>query len=272
MRRRRNADEVARLLREADRDLAKGLTISNICREQGIAETTYYRWRQRHIPDQVDSDRRCPALELEVELGMIGKAGIGRTMSGQNPAGHRGNDGGMSVHGDPTQHADDFVICCRGTAEAAMTVMRGMMTKLKLTVNETKTRLCHLPDDAFDFLGYTLGWNYDSRPGESYLGPRPSQKKVDRLCRETSELTARRTLLLEVDEQIGRLVRKLDAGKPPVQFDERGVETEHGRNRVTPADEIAGNRENKPRPKAPRPTSTLLLFSVGLSRVRYRYP
>jgi hypothetical protein len=43
MRRRRNADEVARSLREADRDLVKGLTISDICRKQGIAATTYYR-------------------------------------------------------------------------------------------------------------------------------------------------------------------------------------------------------------------------------------
>ena len=50
MRRRRNAGEVAPLLREADRDLAKGLTISDFCRKQGIAETTYYRWRQRHDP------------------------------------------------------------------------------------------------------------------------------------------------------------------------------------------------------------------------------
>ncbi|MGO9919816.1 MAG: hypothetical protein ACLQIB_34625 [Isosphaeraceae bacterium] len=41
MSRRRNADEAARLLREADRDLAKGLTISDICRKHGIAETTY---------------------------------------------------------------------------------------------------------------------------------------------------------------------------------------------------------------------------------------
>ena len=67
MRRRRNADEVARLLREADRDLAKGLTISDFCRKQGIAETTYYRWRQRHDPGQVDNDRRCRELELEVD-------------------------------------------------------------------------------------------------------------------------------------------------------------------------------------------------------------
>src|SRR5277367_4516717 len=67
MRRRRNADEVARLLRDADRDLAKGLTVSDICRKQGIAETTYYRWRQRHAPGQVDNDRRCRELELEVD-------------------------------------------------------------------------------------------------------------------------------------------------------------------------------------------------------------
>lgn len=67
MKRRRNAEEIARLLREADRDLAKGLTVSDICRKQGIAETTYYRWRQRHAPDQINADRRCRELECEVE-------------------------------------------------------------------------------------------------------------------------------------------------------------------------------------------------------------
>jgi hypothetical protein len=38
--RRRYADEVARLLRDADRELAKGLTLSAIGRKQGIAATT----------------------------------------------------------------------------------------------------------------------------------------------------------------------------------------------------------------------------------------
>jgi RNA-directed DNA polymerase len=106
-------------------------------------------------------------------------------------------------------YADDFVICCRGTAEEAMSVMRTMMTKLKLTVNETKTRLCRLPGETFDFLGYTLGRNSDRRTGESYLGPRPSRKKILRLCREISELTTRRATLLDVDQQIGRINRKL---------------------------------------------------------------
>jgi len=106
-------------------------------------------------------------------------------------------------------YADDFVICCRGTADEAMTAMRGMMSKLKLTVNETKTRLCRLPEETFDFLSYTLGRNYDPRTGQSYLGPRPSRKTLVKLREELSAMTGRHTTWLEVDEQIGRINRKL---------------------------------------------------------------
>ena len=70
-------------------------------------------------------------------------------------------------------YADDFVICCRGTADEAMAVMRAMMSKLKLTVNETKTRLCRVPEETFDFLGYTLGRCYSPRTGRAYLGTTP---------------------------------------------------------------------------------------------------
>ena len=50
-------------------------------------------------------------------------------------------------------YADDVVICCRGKADEALVTMRNMMTKLKLTVNETKTRVCQVPEEKFDFLG-----------------------------------------------------------------------------------------------------------------------
>ncbi len=43
MSRRRTAQEVAHALREADRDLAKGLTVPDICRKVGIAQITYRR-------------------------------------------------------------------------------------------------------------------------------------------------------------------------------------------------------------------------------------
>jgi RNA-directed DNA polymerase len=67
-------------------------------------------------------------------------------------------------------YADDLVICCRGRAEEALATMRVMMTKLKLTVNETKTRVSKLPEEKFDFLGYTFGRCYSPKTGRAYLG------------------------------------------------------------------------------------------------------
>jgi hypothetical protein len=44
-------------------------------------------------------------------------------------------------------YADDLVILCRrGNAEAALHHLREIMGKLKLTVNEDKTRICKVPE------------------------------------------------------------------------------------------------------------------------------
>jgi RNA-directed DNA polymerase len=106
-------------------------------------------------------------------------------------------------------YADDFVICCRGTAEKAMTEMRAMMAKLKLTVNEQKTRLCRLPEETFDFLGYTIGRCYSKQTGRAYLGTKPSAKKVRRICDAISERTGRHTTLLSAEKMVAHLNRML---------------------------------------------------------------
>jgi len=106
-------------------------------------------------------------------------------------------------------YADDFVLCCRGTASEAMHVMRTMMTKLKLTVNETKTHVCHVPAESFDFLGYTFGRWYSPKTGQAYLGTGPSKKKIVRLCRQISEMTSCRWETLDHEEMVGRLNRVL---------------------------------------------------------------
>lgn len=109
-------------------------------------------------------------------------------------------------------YADDFVICTRGNADEAMQTMRGMMEKLKLTVNEKKTRRATLPEDAFTFLGYTFCRQYSHRKdkaGKAYLGPRPAIKKIRGLCRGISELTDRKMCLLEVPSMVAYLNQKL---------------------------------------------------------------
>jgi group II intron reverse transcriptase/maturase len=106
-------------------------------------------------------------------------------------------------------YADDFVICCRGTGEQAHAAMRAMMSRLKLTVNETKTKLCRVPDETFDFLGYTFGRCYSPRTGRAYLGTRPARKKIRRLCESLGKATDRRTRRLDEETMVGRLNRKL---------------------------------------------------------------
>jgi len=67
MGKRKDAQQIQRLLRDADRDLAKGLTVTDVCRKHGISGNTYYRWRQRFDSAPVDDARRVRELESEVE-------------------------------------------------------------------------------------------------------------------------------------------------------------------------------------------------------------
>src|SRR5499425_2378567 len=106
-------------------------------------------------------------------------------------------------------YADDLVICCRTGAEKALAEMRAMMSKLKLTVNETKTRVCYLPEGKFDFLGYTFGRCYSMRRGRLYLGTCPSKKRVQRICRAISDETGRDTVRLDPKTLVETLNRML---------------------------------------------------------------
>ena len=106
-------------------------------------------------------------------------------------------------------YADDFVICCRGTAAEADRVMRALMKRLKLMVNDVKTRICRVPEQSFDFLGYTLGRCYSPRTGRAYLGTRPSKRRVQRLCAKLTEMTGRGGLWRSVERLVGELNRVL---------------------------------------------------------------
>ena len=83
-------------------------------------------------------------------------------------------------------YADDLVILCRrGSAEKALHHLRAIMGKLKLTVNEEKTRICRVPDGEFDFLGYTFGRMYSPVTGKARLGYRPSKKSLKRMVEQS---------------------------------------------------------------------------------------
>ena len=107
-------------------------------------------------------------------------------------------------------YADDLVILCKkGKAEEALLRMREIMDKLKLTVNEEKTRICKVPEGEFDFLGYTFGRLYSATTGKARMGMRPSKKSIRRMVEKIHAMTALKTVWQETTELVGRLNRTL---------------------------------------------------------------
>jgi RNA-directed DNA polymerase len=107
-------------------------------------------------------------------------------------------------------YADDLVILCtRGNAEEALQRMRELMSKLKLTVNEEKTRICKVPEETFDFLGYSFGRMYQRTTGKAYLGMRPSRKSIQRMVKKVHVLTAASMTWQETTQLVNELNRTL---------------------------------------------------------------
>ena len=75
-------------------------------------------------------------------------------------------------------YADDLVILCRrGRAEEALQRLREIMTRLKLTVNEDKTRICKVPEGEFDFLGLHVRTDAQTHDGARLSGRAAVEEK-----------------------------------------------------------------------------------------------
>jgi hypothetical protein len=78
-------------------------------------------------------------------------------------------------------YADDFVILCpKGNGSKAMAIMQSIMSKLGLTVNEKKTHQVSLPEERFDFLGYTIG-QFFGKDGRTFWGTHPSKRSIKKV-------------------------------------------------------------------------------------------
>jgi hypothetical protein len=78
-------------------------------------------------------------------------------------------------------YADDFVILCRRNAAEALQEAHRLLTRIGLTLNETKTRVCRSPQETFNFLGYQFGVQYRFGSGGPYIAAYPSDKSICRL-------------------------------------------------------------------------------------------
>jgi len=62
---RRKAEEIIRLLKQNDVMISQGRSISEVCREIGVSDATYYKWRKEYGGMVMDQARQLKELELE---------------------------------------------------------------------------------------------------------------------------------------------------------------------------------------------------------------
>lgn len=64
-RKRHTPEQIIRKLREAEAELAAGLTIGQICQKLGVSEQTFHRWRNQYGGMKADEMKRLKELEVE---------------------------------------------------------------------------------------------------------------------------------------------------------------------------------------------------------------
>lgn len=71
-RKRHSPEQIIRKLREADLELATGVSVADACKKLGISENTFHRWRNQYGGMKADDMKRLK--ELEKENGRLKKA------------------------------------------------------------------------------------------------------------------------------------------------------------------------------------------------------
>jgi transposase len=65
MKNRHSAEQIVVKLRQADVELGKGLKVPEVCKQLGISEQTYYRWRQKYGGMDPEMAKQLKGLQKE---------------------------------------------------------------------------------------------------------------------------------------------------------------------------------------------------------------
>jgi len=90
------------------------------------------------------------------------------------------------------RYADDIVILCRRKkSDKAMAVLRQVLERLELTLNETKTKIVNAYEGKFDFLGFSIWMGKGRKTRNHYPHVQPSKKALQKIKDRVTELTNR---------------------------------------------------------------------------------
>jgi putative transposase len=65
MKKRHTPEQIVRMLRETEAELAAGISVPEVARKLGISEATFHRWRNQYGGMKADATKRLKELEKE---------------------------------------------------------------------------------------------------------------------------------------------------------------------------------------------------------------
>jgi RNA-directed DNA polymerase len=89
------------------------------------------------------------------------------------------------------RYADDFVVMCRKDVQEPLKVVRYVLDRLSLSLNEAKTRIVDATQASFNFLGFSIRMSRGMRTGKPYPHVCPAEKSLKKIKAKLTAMTAR---------------------------------------------------------------------------------
>jgi RNA-directed DNA polymerase len=107
------------------------------------------------------------------------------------------------------RYADDFVVMCRKDVEEPLKVVRHVLERLDLSLNEAKTHVVDATQASFNFLGFTIQMSRGASTGKPYPNVRPADKSLKKIKARLTELTGRNLTVIPLGDIVENVNRSL---------------------------------------------------------------
>ena len=107
------------------------------------------------------------------------------------------------------RYADDFVVLCKQDVEEPLKVVRHVLERLELSLNETKTHIVDANQNSFNFLRFAIQMRQGIKTGKPYPNVRPADKSLKKIKAKLTSLTGRNMTAMPMDKLVGKINRSL---------------------------------------------------------------
>lgn len=90
------------------------------------------------------------------------------------------------------RYADDFIVLCKRGTDRPLAIVKQVLDRLQLTLNEAKSRTVNAHKESFRFLGFELRMRRSWRTGNTYPHVQPAKQSLKKVKDRITYLTQRR--------------------------------------------------------------------------------